>query len=116
MKIEGDAKLLRIFIGETDKISHIPVFEKIVSEARKLNLAGATVYRGILGFGGNSRVHNAKFLELSNDLPLVIEIVDQQSRIEEFIPYVQNLFEEANCGGLITLEKAEIIIYRTNKK
>ena len=116
MKIEGEAKLLRIFIGETDKISHIPVYEKIVSEARRLNLAGATVYRGILGYGGNSRVHNAKFLEMSNDLPLVIEIVDEEPKIESFIPVVQNLFEEANCGGLITLEKAEIIIYRINKK
>jgi uncharacterized protein len=116
MKIEGEAKLLRIFLGETDKLHHVAVHEKIVTEARKLNLAGATVYKGIMGFGGNSIIHSAKFLELSEDLPLVIEIVDSQIKIEEFIPIVENIFEEANCGGLITLEKAEIIKYTTTKK
>ncbi|MCL4550754.1 MAG: DUF190 domain-containing protein [Bacteroidetes bacterium] len=116
MKIEGEAKLLRIFIGETDIISHVPVYEKIVNEARKQNLAGATVYKGIMGFGGNSRIHRAKFLEMSEDLPLVIEIVDEQKKIEDFIPTVQQIFEEANCGGLITMEKAEIIKYTANKR
>lgn len=116
MKIEGEAKLLRIFIGETDIISHVPVYEKIVSEARKQNLAGATVYKGIMGYGGNSRIHRAKFLEMSEDLPLVIEIVDEQKKIEDFIPTVQQIFEEANCGGLITMERAEIIKYSAQKK
>ena len=116
MKIEGEAKLLRIFIGETDIISHVPVYEKIVNEARKQNLACATVYKGIMGFGGNSRIHRAKFLEMSEDLPLVIEIVDEQKKIEDFIPTVQQIFEEANCGGLITMEKAEIIKYTANKR
>jgi uncharacterized protein len=116
MKIEGEAKLLRIFLGETDKLHHLPVHEKIVAEARKLNLAGATVYKGIMGFGGNSVIHSAKFLELSEDLPLVIEIVDSQIKIEEFIPTVEKIFEEANCGGLITLERAEIIKYTATKK
>ncbi len=116
MKIEGEAKLLRIFIGEADKISHLPVYEKIVTEARKQNLAGATVYKGIMGFGGNSRIHTAKILRLSEDLPLVIEIVDEQKKIEEFIPFAEKIFEEANCGGLITVEKAEIIVYKSTKK
>lgn len=116
MKIEGDAKLLRIFLGETDKISHVPVYEKIVYEARKHNLAGATVYRGIMGFGGNSRIHTSKVLRLSEDLPLVIEIVDEQSKIENFIPIAEQIFEESNCGGLITLERAEIIQYKSNPK
>ncbi len=116
MKIEGEAKLLRIFLGEADKISHLPVYEKIVTEARKQNLAGATVYKGIMGFGGNSRIHSAKILRLSEDLPLVIEIVDEQKKIEEFIPSVEKIFEEANCGGLITIEKAEIIVYKSTKK
>jgi len=106
MKIEGEAKLLRIFVGEADKLAHVPVFEKIVYEARKNNLAGATAYKGIMGFGGNS---------LSEDLPMVIEIVDEHKKIEEFIPIVEQIFEEANCGGLITMEKAEIIKYTTNK-
>ncbi|MBU2493629.1 MAG: DUF190 domain-containing protein [Bacteroidetes bacterium] len=116
MKIEGEAKLLRIFIGETDKIGHIPVYEKIVSEARKLNLAGATVYKGIMGYGGNSVIHSAKILTISEDLPLVIEIVDELKKIEDFIPSVEKIFEDSNCGGLITMEKAEIIIFRTTKK
>jgi len=116
MKIEGEAKLLRIFIGEADKISHTPVYEKIVTEARLKNLAGATVYKGIMGYGGNSRIHSAKILRLSEDLPLVIEIVDEGKKIEEFIPTVEKIFEDANCGGLITIEKAQIIKYTSTKK
>ncbi|PKL82939.1 MAG: hypothetical protein CVV24_07565 [Ignavibacteriae bacterium HGW-Ignavibacteriae-3] len=116
MKIEGEAKLLRIFIGEADKISHLPIYEKIVIEARKNNLAGATVYKGIMGFGGNSRIHSAKILRLSEDLPLVIEIVDEQKKIEDFIPEIEKIFEDADCGGLITVEKAEIIVYKSTKK
>ena len=115
MKIEGEAKLLRIFVGEDDKISHLPVHEKIVTEARKNNLAGATVYKGIMGYGGNSRIHSAKILRLSEDLPLVIEIVDEGKKIEEFIPAVEKIFEDANCGGLITIEKAVIIKYTSTK-
>lgn len=116
MKIEGEAKLLRIFIGETDKIGHINIYEKIVLEAKEKNLAGATVYKGIMGFGGNSRIHTSKILRLSEDLPLVIEIVDEAKKIEDFIPIVEKIFEESNCGGLITLEKAEIITYSYTKK
>lgn len=116
MKIEGEAKLLRIFLGENDKVSHMPVYEKIVIEARKNNLAGATVYKGIMGFGGNSRIHSAKILRLSEDLPLVVEIVDEQKKIENFISIVENIFDEANCGGLITMEKADIIKYTSNTK
>ena len=116
MKIEGEAKLLRIFLGETDKISHTPVYETIVTEARRNNLAGATVYKGVMGYGGNSRIHSAKLLRLSEDLPLVVEIVDEEKKIEEFIPVVKKIFEDANCGGLITVEKAEIIKYTSTKK
>lgn len=116
MKIKNDAKLLRIFIGENDKLGPVNLYEKIVVEARKAELAGATVIRGIMGFGGNSVIHSSKFLTLSEDLPLVIEIVDEEERIKKFIPVVEQIFEEANCGGLITLEKAEIIIYTAVKK
>jgi hypothetical protein len=117
MKIEGAAKLLRIFIGETDKLNHVPVYEKIVNEARVQNLAGATVYKGIMGFGGNSRiVHSAKILRLSEDLPLVIEIVDTEAKIQNFIPIIDQIFEEAKCGGLITTERAEIIKYSFSKE
>ena len=116
MQIEGDAKLLRIFIGESDKSHSIPVYEKIVLEARKVGLAGATVFKGIMGYGGSSRIHTSKILALSADLPLIIEIVDTIEKIENFIPVLDKLFEEANCGGLITIEKAEVLKYRKRKE
>lgn len=112
MHIEGEAKLLRIFIGESDLINHVPVYEKIVLEARKAGLAGATVTKGLMGFGGSSRIHTAKLLRLSEDLPLVIEIVDAEKKIEEFIPVLNSIFEEANSGGMITMEKVSIIRYK----
>jgi PII-like signaling protein len=116
MELKGEAKLIRIMIGETDKIEHIPVYEKIVIEARKAGLAGATVFKGIMGFGRNSRIHTAKILRLSEDLPLIIEIVDELEKIEMFLPILHDIFEEANCGGLITLEKADVIKYIATKK
>jgi hypothetical protein len=115
MHIPGEAKLLRIFIGESDLSHHIPVYEKIVAEARKSGLAGATVFKGIMGYGGTSRIHTAKILRLSEDLPLIIEIVDEEGKIENFLPIVEKIFEEANCGGLITIEKATIIKYTADK-
>ena len=116
MHINGDAKLLRIFVGESDKSGNLPVYEKIVLEARKTGLAGATVFKGIMGFGGTSRIHTTKILRLSEDLPLVIEIVDAIDKIEKFLPILDKIFEEANSGGLITIEKAEIIKYVANKR
>lgn len=116
MHIEGEAKLLRIFVGESDLIHHIPVYEKIVTEARKAGLAGTTVMKGIMGFGGSGRIHTTKLLRLSEDLPLVIEIVDEEKKIEEFIPTLNNIFEEANSGGLMTMEKANIIKYTVSSK
>ena len=116
MHLSGEAKLLRIFIGEADLLHHVPVHEKIVIEARKAGLAGATVFKGIMGYGGTSRIHTSKILRLSEDLPLIIEIVDEESKIERFLPTVDQIFDEANCGGLITLEKVEIIKYTSVKK
>lgn len=111
MEIKGEAKLVRIFIGESDKHHHTPVYEKIVHEARKAGLAGATVFKGVMGYGVNSRIHTAKILRLSEDLPLVIEIVDEENKIKGFLETLHDIFEEANCGGLITMEKVEIIKY-----
>jgi PII-like signaling protein len=116
MHIEGEAKLLRIFVGESDKLNHVPVYEKIVIEARKAGLAGATVTKGIMGFGASSRIHTSKVLRLSEDLPLVIEIVDAEKKIEDFIPILNSIFEEANSGGMITMEKASIIKYQISEK
>jgi len=110
-----NAKLIRIFIGESDKIGSVNVYEEIVNSARKKNLAGATVYRGIMGFGKNSIIHTSKIFALSEDLPLVVEIVDNEKKIDEFIPTIKEIFEKANNGGLITIEKAEIIHYTSSK-
>ena len=104
-----DAKLLRIFIGENDKIGPVNVYEKIVVQAREFKLAGATVYRGIMGFGGTSIIHKSKVLRLSEDLPLVIEIVDTKEKIDNFLPLLDAIIEKSNCGGLITVEHANIV-------
>ena len=116
MDNHANAKLLRIFIGESDKIGSVNVYEKIVTTAREANLAGATVYKGIMGFGKNSVIHTSKIFALSDDLPLVIEIVDREEKIDDFIPKIKEIFEKANSGGLITMEKAEIIHYASSKK
>ena len=116
MELKGEAKLVRIFVGETDIIHHIPVYERIVQEARKLHLAGATVFKGVMGYGGTSRIHTAKILRLSEDMSMIIEIVDAEEKINNFLPLLRDIFEEANCGGLITMERAEIIKYVVSDK
>jgi len=108
MQIPQDATLLRIFIGETDRWQHKPLYEAIVLKARELHLGGATVLRGIMGFGKSSRLHTAKILRLSLDLPLVIEIVDSEDKINAFLP----LLDPMLSGGLVTLEKVRVIHYR----
>lgn len=115
MEKNPNAKLLRIFIGESDKHGKQPLYEAIVFEAKKQGLSGATVTRGIMGFGANSKVHSTKLLELSGDLPLVIEIVDTEEKIRTFTKTVEQWFEESRSGGLITLEKAEVIRYQPGK-
>ena len=108
MKLEGEAVLLRIFIGEQDRWHGRPLYEAIVQKARELHLAGATVLRGPMGFGAKSRLHTVKILRLSEDLPIVIEIVDTQDKIDAFLPAV----EEMVTDGLVTLEKVRVIWYR----
>jgi len=112
MKIEGEGKLLRVFIGESDRFEGRPLSEAIVRKARELGLAGATVWHGIAGFGARSRIHTAKILRLSEDLPVIVEIVDNEERIRSLLPHVDAMMEAAGSGGLVTLEKAEIIKYR----
>ena len=111
MEIKGTAKLLRIFVGESDKVGHTPLYEVIVKEARERHLAGATAWRGILGFGPTARMRTSKLLDLSSDLPMVIEIVDEEQKIDEFVPVLRDLFEKADSGGLVTIEKVEVIHY-----
>ena len=108
MKLPSEALLLRIFIGESDKIHGKPLYEAIVEEARRRGMAGATVLRGFLGFGASSRIHTAKVLRLSEDLPVVVEIVDTEERIDAFLPELDQMIDE----GLVTLEKVRIIAYR----
>ncbi|MGR3309976.1 MAG: DUF190 domain-containing protein [Candidatus Brocadiales bacterium] len=110
MKIPEDAKLLRIFIGESDRWKGKPLFEAIVQRARKDGLAGATVLKGFEGFGAHSRMHTAKILCLSEDLPIVIEIVDSEEKIEAFLSVLDEMVKE----GLVTLEKVRIIKYRSD--
>lgn len=111
MKIKGNAKLLRIFVGESDKIGHTPLYEVIVREARERHLAGATAWRGVLGFGPSARMRTSKLLDLSSDLPMVIEIVDEEKKIDELIPVLNALFEKADSGGLSTIENVVVIRY-----
>lgn len=108
MKLPENASMLRIFIGENDYYKGKPLYEQIVLKARELNLAGATVTRGILGFGADSRIHSAKILSLSEDLPIVIEIVDIEDNINKLMPFLDETVKE----GLVTLEKMKIIKYR----
>jgi uncharacterized protein len=111
MKITGDAKLLRIFVGESDRYHGQPLYEAIVHKAHDLGLAGATVWRGIEGYGAASRIHTAKILRLSEDLPIIIEIVDTEEKVRAAMPELDVIMEAAGGGGLVTLEKAEIIKY-----
>ncbi len=112
MQIPHEAVLLRIFIGESDRWEHKPLYEAIVLKARELHLAGATVLRGPMGFGKSSRLHTAKILRLSMDLPLVIEIVDSEDKIQGFLPVLDKMMG----GGLLTLEKVRVINYRAGQE
>lgn len=107
MQLPEEATLLRIFLGESDRWQHQPLYEAIVMKARELHLAGATVLRGPMGFGAASRIHTAKILRLSMDLPMVIEIVDTEEKVKLLLPFL----EEAMDGGLVTMEKIRVIHY-----
>jgi PII-like signaling protein len=108
VKIPREGQLLRIFVGESDRFQGQPLFEAIVQEARKRGLAGATVFRGCEGYGAKSRIHTARILRLSEDLPMVVEIVDAEEKIQEFLPVLDGMVKE----GLVTVEKATVIFYR----
>ena len=112
MTLPEDAYLLRIFIGEDDKAEGRPLYQLLVEKAREHGMAGATVLRGFLGFGGSSRVHTAKILRLSEDLPVIVEIVDTEERIQGFLPLLDELITE----GLVTMEKAKVITYRSREQ
>ena len=111
MKLEGEGQLLRIFVGEADRWHGRSLYEAIVLRAREAGLAGATVLRGLMGYGAKSRIHTAKVLRLSEDLPIVVEIADRADRIEAFLP----VLDEMVADGLVTLERVQVITYRPGK-
>jgi len=113
--LTGNATLLRIFVGELDKFHHQPLYEAIVLFAKKNGMAGATVTRGLMSYGANSMIHTAKLYALSEDLPIIIEIVDEESKIRDFVDKLQPFFESAKYGGLVTLEKINVIYYKNSR-
>jgi len=116
MNIRGQAVLLRVFVGESDKLGHLPLYEAIVNHARDADLAGATVLKGVLGFGATARIRTQKILDLSSDLSMVIEIVDKEEKITAFQTTLATLFKQAACGGLVTLENVRVVHYLPENK
>jgi PII-like signaling protein len=112
MQIPREAVLLRIFIGENDRFEHAPLYEAIVLKAREMHLGGATVLRGPMGFGHSSRLHTTKILRLSEDLPFVIEIVDSEEKINQFLPVLDGMMG----SGLVTIEKVKVLQYGTQSR
>jgi len=112
MKLPEESDLLRIFVGESDRFEGRPLYQAVVEEARGRGMAGATVLRGLMGFGATSRLHTVKVLRISEDLPMVVEIVDRPERIEAFLPELEAMVPE----GLITMEKIRVVAYRGKKQ
>lgn len=112
MELNFDSRLLRIFVGESDKSGHQPLYEAILYEARKQKLAGCTVFRGVMSFGASAHVHTAKLIGISQDLPIILEIIDEEEKINAFAKVAGELVEQANSGGLITIEKTGVLYYK----
>ena len=116
MDIHGQAKILRIFISSTDRFKHTPLYEVIVYAAKRYGLKGATVLKGVMGFGSSSVVHSQKFWEVSEKLPMVIEIVDEPKKIEDFTETILPYFEKIRTGCMITVEKADVVLHKKGRK
>ncbi|MCC7402192.1 MAG: DUF190 domain-containing protein [Chitinophagaceae bacterium] len=110
--LQGQSKLLRIFLGEADRFNHRLLYEEILFAAKEKGLAGGTVLRGIMSFGASTRIHRARLIELSEDLPIIVEIVDTAEKIDAFLHVVNDLFEKCGRGGLITVEKVDVLYYK----
>jgi PII-like signaling protein len=115
MNLQGQSELLRIFVGESDRIGHQLLYEAILLAAREKGLAGGTVLKGIMSFGASSRMHVARLIDISEDMPIVLELVDRSDKIDDFIPIVNDLFEKCGKGGLITLENVDVVYYKPKK-
>ncbi|HZF07687.1 MAG TPA: DUF190 domain-containing protein [Thermoanaerobaculia bacterium] len=112
MKLEGEGILVRIFVGDSDRFEGMPLYEAVVQKAREKGLAGATVFRGFEGFGAHSLVHTARLFRLSEDLPILVEIVDRKEKIDAFLPELDAMITE----GLVTMEKVQVIFYRVREE
>lgn len=115
MELQGQSKLLRIFLGEADRIGHRMLYEAILLAAKENGLAGGTVLKGVMSFGASSRIHRARIIEVSEDMPIVVEIVDKAEKIDPFLDVVNDLFEQCGKGGLITVEKVDVLYYQAKK-
>jgi PII-like signaling protein len=116
METKGEAQLLRIFISNTDKFKHKPLYEMVVFAAKRYGLAGATVLKGVMGYGSSSVVRSMKFWEITEKLPVVIEIIDESEKIEKFTQKILPWFEKLRYGCMITVEKANIVLYKQGSK
>jgi PII-like signaling protein len=116
MEISGRAVRMRIYLGESDRLGHLPLYEALVKRARDEGLAGATVLKGVLGYGASDRIRTSKLMDLSGDMPLVVEIVDTADKIAAFRPVVAELMETCGKGGMVTLGDVEVIHYRPGRK
>lgn len=116
MRLKGKAKLLRVFVGEADRVYQRPLYEAIVYGAKKFGLAGATVHRGIMSFGANSRIHSSKIFTLSDDLPIIVEIVDAEEKLNGFLHILERLVEKSGGGSIITMEQVDVIRYQPRLK
>jgi uncharacterized protein len=116
MEIKGEAKTLRIFISSTDKFKHTPLYEVIVFAAKRYGLAGATVLKGVMGFGASRSISSMKFFEISEKMPMIVEIIDESEKIEKFTEIILPYFDKVRSGCIITAEKASIILYRQGMK
>lgn len=111
-QLNGHSKLLRIFVGEIDKYDHTPFYEAVLYKAKENNMAGCTVIRGILSYGASSIIHTSKLIDISQDLPMIIEIIDTEEKIRAFATIVGRMLEEADCGGIIMIEAVEVVYHR----
>lgn len=116
MENREDARMLRIYVSSTDKFKNMPLYEVIVFAARRHGIAGATVIKGFMGYGSSSIVHSQKFWELTDKVPMVVEIIDTAEKIDSFMEVILPFFENLPKGGLITLEKTEILLHKTGRK
>lgn len=110
--LNGQSKLLRVFVGELDKWQHRPFYEAVLRRAKDQGMAGATVIKGVLSYGSSSILHSSKLLDISEDLPMIVELIDTEEKIRAFAGQVSEMFEEAGCGGIITLEAAEVVYHK----